>query len=113
MKIALLFVAASVAFAQAPTGTVQVAASITATAGTLVCTGTASVAATTSTMHLKCVDGSDAVLPEVDFTVSAPGSTVYSIQRGANVVTWTLSKGNPIPDQWQVTANGVMKSGTF
>lgn len=109
----LLLFATCGLFAQVPSGTVQVAATITATAGTLVCTGTASVAATVSTMHLKCVDGADVVLPDVDIPVKAPGASVISVQRGANSVIWMLTKGNPTPDQWQVAANGVMKSGTF
>lgn len=100
-------------FAQSPTGTVTVAANITATAGSLVCTGTASVAASVSTMRLTCADGAAVILPDTTFTVSAPGSTTYSIQRGANTITWLLTKGNPTPDQWQVVANGTLKSGTF
>jgi hypothetical protein len=114
MRYAILFLTAAL-YAQTtpPPGTVAVSATITATAGTLVCTATASVAATASTMHMKCVDGADVVLPDIDFVVKAPGSTTYSVQRGGNTITWLLTKGNPVPDQWQVTANGVMKSGTF
>jgi hypothetical protein len=114
MRLPLLLILAAAALcAQAPTGTVQIAATITATAGTLVCTGTATVSASVSIMHMKCVDGADAVLPDVDLQVKAPGSTTLSLQRGSNTITWLLTKGNPLPDQWQVLANGTMKSGTF
>lgn len=105
----LLF--AATASAQAP-GTVDVASAITATAGTLSCVGTATVGQTTSLMHLKCSEGST-VLHEGDYTVTSPGSTVYSIGRGQNMIVWLLTKGSATPDQWQVTANGVGRSGTF
>lgn len=109
LLLSLLFVA--VVLAQTP-GTVVVASNITATAGSLICVGTATVGATTSTMQLKCSEGS-VVLIDYPFTVTASGSTLYSIGRGANTITWLLTKGNPTPDQWQVTANGVARSGTF
>lgn len=110
LPIALLFAGALRA---QTAGSVTVSANITATAGAIVCTGTASVSASASTMRLRCVDGADVVLPDTDFVVTAPGSTVYSVQRGGNIITWLLTKGNPTPDQWQVAANGVTKSGTF
>jgi hypothetical protein len=96
----------------APTGTVDISTAITATAGTLQCVGTPTVGATTSTMHMKCSEAG-VVLHEADYAVTAPGSTLYSLGRGSNTVTWLLSKGNPVPDQWQVAANGVSKSGSF
>lgn len=108
--LSLLIFAASV-LAQSP-GTVDVSANITATAGTLSCVGTATVGQATSTMHLKCSEGTS-VLFEHDFTVTAPGSTTYTMSRGANIIGWILTKGNPTPDQWQVTANGTSKSGAF
>lgn len=93
-------------------GTVDISATITATAGTLVCVGTPSVGAAVSSMHMKCSEGAT-VLHESDYTVVSPGSVAYSIGRGPNAITWLLTKGNPVPDQWQVAANGVSKSGSF
>lgn len=112
-RIVQLFFSAALAIASAQTGTVSVSANITATAGALVCTGTATVGPTSSVMHMKCVDGSAVVIPDTDYPVVAPGATTISVSRGTNSVTWILTKGNPVPDQWQVTANGVTKSGTF
>lgn len=31
----------------------------------------------------------------------------------AVIVHWLLTKGNPTPDGWQVSANGVAKTGSF
>lgn len=113
MKRLLLWLAAmAVLQGQAPTGSVDIAATITATAGTLVCVGTPSVASAASNMHMKCSDA-QALLHESDYLVASPGSVVYSIGRGANTITWLLTKGGAVPDQWQVSANGVSKSGNF
>lgn len=108
--LSLLF--AAFADGQTP-GTVTVAASINATAGTLSCVGTATVGATVSTMQLKCTDGG-ATLIDYPFTVTAPGATAYSLVRGTNTIIWMLTKGNPTPDQWQVTATtpGGSKTGS-
>lgn len=93
-------------------GSVDITSTITATAGSLVCIGTPTIAASVSTMHMRCSEGAT-VLHESDYTVTAPGSVVYSIGRGADTITWLLTKGNPAPDQWQVSANGVSKTGNF
>ncbi len=111
MKLLLVLLFTLSLFAQS-TGTVVVASNITATAGTLSCTGTATIGVTTSTMQLKCLEGTITLI-DYPFTVTAAGATVYSITRGTNVISWILTKGNPTPDQWQVSANGVAKSGTF
>lgn len=107
----VLSLLAVLATAQTP-GTVDVSASITAASGTLKCVGTATVGAASSLMAMKCSDGAD-VLLDTTFKVASVGSAVYSVQRGTNTITWILTKGNAIPDQWQVSANGTTKSGNF
>lgn len=95
-----------------PAGTVDVATNITASSGSLVCVGTVASSTLTSTMHLKCSDG-PTLLHESDYTITALGTTTYSLTRGPNAITWGLTKGTSIPDQWQVVANGTMKAGNF
>lgn len=106
----LLFVLALAAFAQS-TGKVTVDVVVTAAAGPLSCTATirGDVA---NTMHMKCSSGVDTYI-DTDFKVPSTGAVMYSITLDKDSVTWILSKGNPTPDRWEVSANGVMKSGSF
>lgn len=121
MKILIAFLFTFAAFAQSP-GTITVASNITVTAGAstdstqIVCTGTAGVVSGASTMTMTCtVGGKTVVLPLTTFTVPAsPGvGVVFGVQAGANSITWILTKGNPAPDQWQVSANGTLRSQAF
>jgi hypothetical protein len=108
----------------AQTGTVTITslgASISATAGAsndptqIVCTGLAGGSAGASTMQMSCTVGGKSVLPQTTFTVPTTGGIglVFGIQAGANSVTWLLTKGNPTPDSWSVSANGTVKTGSF
>lgn len=98
--------------------TVTATTTITATAGTLVCTGTPGVVDGISTMRLVCKAGT-ATLHTSDSTVpSTPGTgIVVSVSSGANAITLLLTKGNPAPDGWQVAATDgtatQTKSGQF
>lgn len=120
--LAVLF-AALAAFAQTP-GTVNVTslgATISATAGAtgdvnqIICTGLAGGSAGVSSMQISCTVGGKTVLPQTTVTVPATGGIgfVFGVQAGTNSVTWLLTKGNPTPDSWSVTANGTTKSGSF
>jgi len=113
----LAFLLLPIALAAQTTGTVAVATTITAVAGTdpatqLTCVGTPTVTSSVSNMHMVC-SAAGKTLHTSDNQVVAAGSVTISVQSGSNTVTWLLTKGNPIPDQWQVTANGVSKSGSF
>lgn len=118
MKTLLLIFLSVCTYAQ--TGTVDVTTSILATAGAatdatrIVCTGTPQVSGTTVTFRMQCTNAGNTILDSTS-TLNGPAasSTVYSIQRGSNTITWILTKGNPVPDGWSVAANGVAKTGTF
>lgn len=120
--LAVLFAAFS-AFAQTP-GTVSVTslgATISATAGAtgdanqIICTGLAGGAAGVSSMQISCTVGGKIVFPQTTVTVPSVGGVGFCacVQAGVNSVTWLLTKGNPVPDSWSVTANGVTKTGSF
>lgn len=92
---------------------------ITASVGTLVCTGTPGVnAQSVSTMHMACTSGG-ATLHTSDSTVpSTPGTGIaISVSSGASSITWLLTKGNPAPDGWSVSVTDgtatKSKTGTF
>lgn len=119
--LAVLFTALSL---YAQTGTVNVTslgASISATAGAstdptqIICTGLAGGSAGASTMQMACTVGGKTVLPQTVFAVPATGGIglVFGVQAGSNSITWLLTKGNPTPDSWSVSANGTVKTGSF
>ena len=114
---ALLLILSAALFAQAPV--VTVTSTVVATVGTLTCTGTPGVnAQAVSTMHMVCTAGA-VTLHTSDSTVpTAPGTgIVISVTSGANSIAWLLTKGNPTPDQWQVSATDgtttKLKTGSF
>ena len=103
--------------AQGPVVTVNT--SISASAGNLTCVGTPSVnTSNVPQMHLVCnvgtvnINTSDSTVPSTPAT-----SVTISVQSGVNVITLILTKGNPIPDQWQISVTDgtttKMKNGSF
>lgn len=116
-----LTIAAAIATAQTPApGSVAVASTITATAGAagdanqVVCTLTPDSAA--GKLHAVCtLAGSGAPIHTSDTTVTGPAgaSVTCDIQRGSNSITWQVTRGNPAPDSWSVSANGTQRSGPF
>jgi hypothetical protein len=108
-----LLLAAGILFAQVP-GTVTVSTSITAKAGAdtdsdqIICAGTPS--ATASVMHMTCTVGGSQIFNS-DTNIAPTTGISFSIVKGANNITWLLTKGTP--DSWQVSANGTVKSGSF
>lgn len=99
-----------------PVGQVNVDTTINAIAGDpvtgLICVGNPTKNGAASIMHIKCSEGG-VLLHETDYKVIATGSILFSVQRGANTITWLLTKGNPSADRWEVAANGVSKQGDF
>jgi hypothetical protein len=89
-------------------GLVEVAATITASAGSLVCSGSAAAGARGVTWG--CVDGSAVVLPRVELPAAAagPGGTVITVQRGGNTVSVLVAA-----DRWEVVANDARRGGVF
>ena len=116
--IAILILAAT-ALAQAPS--VVATTTITATAGTLACTGTPGATPEgVTTMKIECKASGAAmhVHPIEALLPSAPATSfTWSVQSGANQITWILTRGNSAPDGWQVAASDgaatTSKSGTF
>ena len=114
----LLFVFASLAFGQAA-GTVTVATTITAVAGSgtaaLTCVATPGDASGISTMRVVCTVGTQTILSSDSTVPSTPGTgIIVSASSGSNIISWQLNKGiTPLPDGWSVAANAVTKAGTF
>lgn len=94
--------------------TIDVKTTVTATVGNLTCLLSP---IDPITFNVDCKDGTKQVLQGMFSFPTAPGSFVYSVQSGPNTITWLLTKGNPIPDQWQVAVTDgtteKMKSGLF
>lgn len=118
MKLSILIlVLAAFLFAQSPV--VTVLSTITATVGTLTCTGTPGTDTTgISTMHMVCKAGTTTLHTSDSSVPSVPGTgIVISVSSGTDAVTWLLTKGNPTPDQWQVAVTDgtttKMKTGSF
>jgi hypothetical protein len=116
-KLLLLFTIAACAIAQAPN--VTATTTITASAGTLSCTGTPGAdIAGRSTMSFTCKYGTDTITVPAFPVPSTPATNVWlSVGSGTNTVTWMVTKGNPLPDQWQVAATDgsvtAKKTGSF
>lgn len=115
--ILILIASAAGALAQSPT--VTSTTTVTATAGPLICVGTPGANASgVSTMHMDCKAGA-ITLHTSDSTVpAAPGTgIVISVTSDKSSITWLLTKGNAVPDGWQVSATDgttiKSKSGTF
>ncbi len=111
---AILAAFASALFGQAA-GTITIAATITAVAGT----GTSAVTCVMTTpalpaVHVVCSVGSTQMLlmdatPAVGATNGASGT----FSNAGNSVTWILQQATAGTVTWQLAANGVSKSGTF
>lgn len=118
MKLAILLLSFSFALSgQAPV--VSVTSTITATVGTLTCTGTPGTDTNAnSTMHMVCKAGT-LTLHTSDSTVpSTPGTgIVVTVVSGTSSIGWLLTKGNSVPDGWQVSATDgtttKLKTGSF
>lgn len=98
--------------AQGPNGIVDVATSITATAGTLQCVGVQTVGQAVSVLHMRCVDAG-LPLSEADYNVPSAGAATFSLARAGNTVSWSLIHASPGPDQWRISANDVARTGSF
>ncbi len=103
-------------FAQAPA--ISVATTITANVGTLGCVGTPTVTGTVSSMHIVCAVGTTSIHTSDNTVPATPGTgVVISVSSGSNSVAWLLTKGNPTPDQWQVSVTdgttSKLKTGSF
>lgn len=116
LALALVFVFVNLSQGQSGTGTVDVQLTVTATAGPIRCTITPSQSGQAATM--TCQQGGLAVTtttitPAVNSTgilssVSVPAGS------GFDSVTTLLRKTTATAAvQWEVTANGVTRSGTF
>ena len=93
-------------------GTVTVTSTVVATAGEVVCT----MSLANEIVHVDCNVGSVQHV-HVSDNKPVPGNVsgyVGSLQSGADNITWMVKQaatGDPI--SWQVSANGIFKSGVF
>lgn len=116
-KLIALLALSVCAFAQSPA--VNVTTAITASAGNLTCTGTPGVnGAGAATMHLVCTaSGGGGMTADATVPTTPASSVTTSVQSGTNTIALLLTKGNSVPDQWQVTASDgtvtKFKSGIF
>lgn len=116
----LLFVISTVLFAQTPTAVITVnpaPISIAANNGatppvTLNCAETPNA---THTQVTSSCTAAGVGLPTQVLDCSQPGESVtYSLVIGGNSMAIMLTQSTPVGTiTWQVTANGVLKTGTF
>ena len=109
--VGLLFFAA-LAFGQAP-GTITIASSITAVAGTVTCTVSSSIPAAAGGVHFACKDGTGSLTQDAVIPVGSTSGIVGSFNSGSDAVTWIVQEPTAGVISWQIAANGVMKTGTF
>lgn len=115
--LALCVFAAAALGQTAPAGTVSISTVITATAGADPATAVVCVATPKppNVMGVQCKVNGAVVLDSTNTViVGNPAGVVVSYTFGANIVTWLLKQVAPsdVP-AWEVSANGVRKTGSF
>jgi len=109
MRILILFFAMA-ALAQQP-GTVTVTNTVTAVAGPINCTLSNP---SPPAFSMTCSASGGATMKQDATPAIGPTSGIVgSFNVGADTVTWIVKQETAGAGTWQVTANGVMKAGSF
>jgi hypothetical protein len=111
IALAVLFVGYPL-FSQTP-GTITTTAQVVATAGDVTCTGKPGSAA--DSVDVTCSVGGEVVFSTaVSPKVGSTSGIVLGLTHGQNSITMLLRKISATAlTQWEVSANGVVKSGTL